>query len=38
MVEELGGEIVEVAFLIELMDLKGRDQIPGQTITSFLRY
>jgi adenine phosphoribosyltransferase len=38
MVEELGGEILEVAFLIELAALKGRDQIPGQSVTSFLCY
>ena len=32
LVETLGGEIVECAFLIELPDLKGRDQLKGHKI------
>ena len=38
LVEKLGGEIVECAFLVELPDLKGREKIKAYnifTLTSF---
>ena len=38
MVEELGGRVVELAFLIELEALAGRKQLAGRTVTTFLRY
>lgn len=38
LVESLGGEIVGVAFLIELAFLKGRDRISQYPIHSVLRY
>ena len=36
MIEEIGGDIVEVAFLMELEFLEGREQIPGQDIFSLI--
>jgi adenine phosphoribosyltransferase len=38
LVEELGGEVVEVAFLIELGFLAGRTALAGRRVTSFIRY
>ena len=38
LVEELGGNLVEVAFLIELESLHGRRQLGDRTVTSFLRF
>jgi adenine phosphoribosyltransferase len=38
LVEELGGTVLEVAFLIELEALRGRDRLAGRQVTSFLRY
>jgi adenine phosphoribosyltransferase len=38
LIEELGGVVVGTAFLIELKDLKGRDQIEGYEIFSLLEY
>ena len=38
LVEGLGGEIVHVAFLIELAFLKGREQLKGQEVSSTLVY
>jgi adenine phosphoribosyltransferase len=38
LIEELGGRIVDVAFLIELEFLKGRAALLGRTVTSFIRY
>ena len=32
LVETLGGEVVECAFVVELPDLKGREQIKGYNI------
>jgi adenine phosphoribosyltransferase len=32
LVEMLGGEIVECAFLVEIPDLKGREKIKGQRV------
>src|SRR5699024_836969 len=37
-IEKLGGEVVGTAFLIELLDLKGREKIKGYDIYSLLKY
>lgn len=36
--EQLGGEVVGCAFLIELEDLNGRDKLKGYEILSLLKY
>ncbi len=38
LVEELGGDVVELAFLIELEALQGRKELGERRVTSFLRY
>ena len=38
LIEELGGEVVKLVFLIELEGLKGRDILPGYEIESILKY
>ena len=38
LVKKLGGDIVECAFLIELPDLGGREQIPGCEIFSIMEF
>ncbi len=38
LIEKLGGEVVGLAFLIELMDLKGRDKIEKYTIKTLMEY
>jgi adenine phosphoribosyltransferase len=38
LVERLGGEIVGLAFLVELDFLKGRDRLEGHRVTSVIRY
>ena len=38
LVERLGGEVVGVAFLIELMDLKGRDNLSDYDVYSLMQY
>ena len=38
LVRRLGGEIVGLSFLVELLFLKGRDRLTGQTVTSVVRY
>ena len=38
LVEELNGDIVSLAFLVELNFLKGRDKLNGYRIDSFLQY
>lgn len=38
MVEEMGGEVVGLAFLVELDFLKGRDKLSKHEIVSILRY
>lgn len=38
LVEKLGGEVVGLAFLIELLDLKGRDLIKGYDIFTLMEY
>ena len=38
LVEELGGEVVKVVFLMELAGLKGRDRLAGYDVASVIRY
>lgn len=38
MIESLGGVVADVAFLIELEFLAGRDRLHGRRVTSFIRY
>ncbi|MGD1892771.1 MAG: adenine phosphoribosyltransferase [Cyclobacteriaceae bacterium] len=38
LVEQMGGEIVQVSFLVELLFLKGREQLSGYQIDSILTY
>lgn len=38
LVEELGGEVVAVAFLIDLAFLKGRDKLAGCEVASLVEY
>ena len=38
LVQRLKGEIVGLAFLVELGFLKGRDRLSGQAVTSVITY
>ena len=38
LVRELGGDVVGVAFLIELVDLKGRAKLAGENVRAVLQY
>jgi adenine phosphoribosyltransferase len=38
LVEKLGGKVVGLAFLIELVDLKGRDQLKAYDIYSMIKF
>ena len=38
LVEKLGGEVVGLAFLVELTDLKGREKIKGYDIFTLMEY
>lgn len=38
LVEKLGGQVVGLAFLIELVDLKGRDKLQGYDIYSMIQF
>lgn len=38
LIEKLGGQIVEMAFLIELLDLKGRDHLKKYPVFSLIQY
>ena len=38
LVKQLGGKVEGLAFLIELLELKGRDKMPGEQITTILQY
>lgn len=38
MIEELGGEVVGCAFLIELSDLNGRETLKGYNVKSLMSY
>jgi len=38
LVKQLGGTVEGLAFLIELLELKGRDKLPGEQLTAILQY
>jgi len=38
LVKKLGGDIVECAFIIELIDLRGRDKLKGENIYSVVEF
>ena len=38
MVEELGGEVVKIIFLMELAGLNGRDALAGYDVASVITY
>ena len=38
LVEELGGEVVKVVFLMELAGLKGREKLAGYDVASVIKY
>jgi len=38
LIEEVGGEVASLNFVIELTDLKGRDKLQGYDINSLLKY
>ena len=38
LIEQLGGEVVGCAFLIELVDLKGREALEGYDVLSLMEY
>lgn len=38
LVEQLGGKIVKIAFLMELEGLKGRDELAGYSMDSVIKY
>lgn len=38
LIEELGGEVVGLSFLIELTDIKGREKLEGYNVKSIVKY
>jgi adenine phosphoribosyltransferase len=38
LIDKLGGKIGGVQFLIELVDLKGRDALPGYDVRSVIKF
>jgi len=38
LVEDLGGKIISIAFIIELFDLNGRDKLKGYNICSLIKF
>ena len=38
MVEELGGEVVKICFVMELAGLKGREKLKGYDVASVITY
>ena len=38
LIEELGGEVVKIVFLMELAGLKGREKVAGYDVASVIRY
>ena len=38
LVEELGGEVVKIIFLMELEGLKGREKLKGYDVESVIHY
>ena len=38
LIEQLGGKVVSLAFLIELVDLHGRDKLKGYDVFSLIQF
>lgn len=38
LVKKLGGELVECAFIVELVDLRGRDKLKGENVYSIVEF
>ena len=38
LIEQIGGKVVGVGFIIELTDLKGREKLKGREIFSLVQY
>ena len=38
LIKKLGGEVVELTFVVELIDLKGRDKLKGENIYSIVKF
>ena len=38
LVKKLGGNIVECAFIVDLIDLKGREKLTGENIFSVVEF
>ena len=38
LIKKLGGEVVELTFVVELIDLKGRDKLKGESIYSIVEF
>ncbi|MCK4902092.1 MAG: adenine phosphoribosyltransferase [Thermoplasmatales archaeon] len=38
LIKKLGGEVVELTFVVELIDLKGRDKLKGENIYSIVEF
>jgi len=38
LIKKLGGEIVECAFIVELVDLRGRDKLKGENVYSVVEF
>ena len=38
LIEELGGEVVKIVFLMELEGLRGRDKLSGYSVDSVIKY
>jgi adenine phosphoribosyltransferase len=38
LIEKLGGQVVGIAFLIELVDLHGRDKLKGYDVYSMIQF
>ena len=38
LVKKLGGEVVECAFIVDLVDLKGRDKLTGEKVYSVVEF
>jgi len=38
LIEQLGGVVVKLCFMIELKDLKGRDKLKGYSVSSLVSY
>jgi len=38
LIEQLGGEVVKIVFLMELEGLKGREKLKGYDVASIIKY